>query len=93
MTQTQAYEQAAKTGQISMRPETANAFAAIARMNEAVEAVYQSITAIYPKDCKGVDEISERLFDAYSDLNKEALILLSENIIYDSMTHLEFEGL
>ena len=93
MTQSQAYEQAAKTGQISMRPQTAAAFAAIARMSEAVEAVYQAITAIYPEDGKGREEISERIFDAYSGLHEEALILLSQNIIYDSMMNLEFKGL
>lgn len=92
MTQTQAYEQAAKTGQITMRPQTANALAAIARMTEAVNAVVESISAIYPES-KATEEISERIYDAYSGLHEEALILFSQHIIYDSMTNLEFKGL
>jgi hypothetical protein len=92
MTQTQAYEQAAKTGQISMRPQTAAAFAAIARMDEAVTAVFESIAAIYTPG-QDTDEISERIFDAYSGLHEEALTLLAQHIIYDSMTFTDFKGL
>ena len=92
MTQTQAYEQAAKTGQISMRPQTAEAFAAIARMSEAVTAVFEAIAAIYTPG-QDTDEISERIFDAYSGLHEEALTLLAQHIIYNSMTDTDFNGL
>ena len=92
MTQTQAYEQATKTGQISMKPQTANAFAAIARMSEAVTAVSEAIAAIYPES-KATDEITERIFDAYSGLHEEALILLAQHIIYNSMIETDFNGL
>lgn len=91
MTQAQAYEQAGKTGQISMKPQTANAFAAIARMSEAVTAVYEAIASIY--EVKDRDEISERLFDAYSGLHEEALILLAQHIISNSMAETDFNGL
>lgn len=92
MTQTQAYEQATKTGLISMKPKTANAFAAIARMTEAVTAVSEAIGAIYPES-NATDEITERIFDAYSGLHEEALILLAQHIIYNSMIDTDFNGL
>lgn len=90
MTQTQAYEQAARDGKIAMQPQTANAFAAIARMREAVTAVYEAIASIYGEDN---DEISERIFDAYSGLHEEALILLAQHVIYNSMAYTNFNGL
>jgi hypothetical protein len=94
MTQLQAYEQAMQTGQIQMRKETARAFAAIARMNNAVEEVHKVFADIYCEDDqKAQDEILSRIYDNYHSLHQEALRLLAECVVYESMSSLEFGGL
>lgn len=92
MTQLQAFEQARQTGTIAIQKETAKAFAAIARTDEAVSELYSCFAGIYA-DPKAKDEIGERIFGAYNALHMEALRLLSECVIYESMSNLEFGGL
>ena len=90
-TRLEAFIEAQKTGQIAIKPKTAQILEHMMRLEEIVDTLYDDFSDGYPADAQ--DEICDRIYKAFSPIHEEVLNEFKNYLVMKSLGCVEFEGL
>lgn len=90
-TRLEAFIEAQKTGQITIKPKTARILEHMMRLEEIIDTLYDDFSDGYPSDAQ--DEIYDRIYNAYSPLHEKVLNEFKDYLAAESLGSVEFDGL
>lgn len=90
-TRLEAFIEAQKTGQIAIKPKTAQILEHMMKLEEIIDTLYDDFSDGYPSDAQ--DEIYNRIYNAYSPIYEEVLNEFKDYLVMESLGCVYFEGL
>ena len=90
-TRLEAFIEAQKTGQITIKPKTARILEHMMRLEEIIDTLYDDFSDGYPADAQ--DEMCDRIYKAYSPIREEVLNEFKDYLVMESLGSVEFDGL
>ena len=90
-TRLEAFIEAQKTGQIAIKPKTAQILEHMMRLEEIIDTLYDDFSDGYPADAQ--DEIYDSIYKAYSPIHEEVLNEFKDYLVMESLGCVYFEGL